>query len=106
MKTLSTFGAILSPANLQYAISNSGLIWVVSPAQWTSIQYWYLHNPTTITVTDKTKIIEISHSHALTMFGIPVEIDKDANPHFVELYLHGELIFRIDGLSIPTGFEQ
>jgi hypothetical protein len=105
MKTLTTYGASISPANIQYAISNSGLKWKMSPAQWTSIQYWALHNPTVITKKNtKEEVAEFFFNPVMTLFGIPAEIDTIMNQHFVDLYHNGELIFRIDGLAVPMGF--
>jgi hypothetical protein len=105
MKILSTYGASISPDNIQHAISNSGLEWRMSPAQWTSIQYWSLFNPI-ITVKEVNSEVstEIFSSSAHCLFGIPVDIVQGYEQSWIELVLGREVIFRIENLSIPSGF--
>jgi ribonuclease HI len=88
LKTLSTYGAHVTPANIQYALSNSGLEWRMSPAQWTSIQYWSLFNPSVVVKEVKSEVTtEFFSSSAHSLFGIPVDIVKGYEQSWIELVL-------------------
>ena len=100
-------GAALTPEALDRALNLAGLTWGMPPAQIFATHCWYLQNPAMVVVHEKAdETIVKTEFPAITMFGLPVEIDRDLPLSTVQLRYQGAVLYEIQGLAIPIGFED
>jgi len=103
-ETLNMCGAMLTPAALLAALSLSELRWYISPAQYFSMQTWWLRELTTTKVEVKVEELMTPKSTSVTLFSIPVTIDDDIPSTTLQLKHKSEVIFEIQAAAIPFGF--
>ena len=92
MTYLCANGFSLSPAMLQKAIVMAGLTWGMPPAQYYAMQTWPLMFP-------------IQTEAPVTMLGLPVVLDEGLPSGIVQLRWKGAVLFTIESLAVPCGFD-
>lgn len=94
---------------LQKAIILSGLTWGMPPAQVCQMHLNTLMNPVSVTTEikeDRELHKVLTHTQTPTyLMGIPVVIDKNLPNSVVQLRWNGAVLFTIECLAIPVGFE-
>src|SRR5580658_4541571 len=93
-------------STLEKAIILSGLTWGVHPSQVCAIHMNAMVNVSVVKaeLKDDSFLLEIPQTQNF-MLGIPVEMDPELPLSVVELRHNGAVIFTIDSLSIPWGFD-
>ena len=106
----------LTPAMLEKAIVLAEMTWGMPPAQaYTTMTWgmppaqayttmtWPLINPAVITVSNEDSIkVEVP----TTVLGLLIEIDKSLPCGTVQLRYQGAVLFEIQCLAVPWGFEE
>lgn len=96
-------GFCLTPAILEKAIVLAGMTWGMPPAQVFATMTWPLMTLAEITVSNEDNI----RVTAPTIFmGLPIEIDKSLPSGTVQLRYQGAVLFEIQCLAVPMGFEE
>ena len=93
----------LTPAMLEKAIVLAEMTWGMPPAQAYTTMTWPLINPAVITVSNEDSIkVEVP----TTVLGLLIEIDKSLPCGTVQLRYQGAVLFEIQCLAVPWGFEE
>ena len=101
---LNMDGASLCLEALAKAINLSGLTWGMPPAQVFAVHCLAFQSVTVLTE-EGSNIF--NHTQTATyMFGLPVEIDRDLPQGTVQLRYQGAVLFEIQSLAVPKGFED
>ena len=99
-------GSRISFQYLNLAIILSDLHWRMNVAQFTALEL--VAKGFTITNVVEAEIPQellpkVPQSH--TLMGLPIVLDKDMNNHWIELRRGAEVLYRIDALAVPVGFD-
>ena len=79
------------------------MTWGMPPAQAYTTMTWPLINPAVITVSNEDSIkVEVP----TTVLGLLIEIDKSLPCGTVQLRYQGAVLFEIQCLAVPWGFEE
>lgn len=102
----------ISASDISRALLHSGLSWKMHPAQLFALETRAFNNSTTVETTeyalDKTEetreLVPERYTHNITLFGLPVEVDRLYSYHSIGLYHGDKLIYSIDAIGVPIGF--
>ena len=104
---LNNYCAAITPATLQKTIVLSGLTWGVPPAQYFAMQLWGLQDPVmVVTKHTKDEVITKLTANNDTLLGLPLVLDDSLPPSTIQLRYQGAVLYEIQSLAIPCGFEQ
>lgn len=103
MKPINAAGSALTPYLTLIALTQSGMQWVMHPAQHVSLERLELLNQVEVTrtVTGGGEKFSVQATPN-TLCGIPYLIDDSLDPGRIELRQGGRTIARIDNLAIPA----
>lgn len=116
MKIVSAYCSAITPAMLSMAVAQSGVRWVVSRAQWVSLQYMaYMQvaitwkDAVTVEVKEeerKALLEAFGRARPDTMLGLPLIVDDTLPPSRIELRRDDEVLCCIESLAIPCGMDD
>jgi hypothetical protein len=104
---ISAYSCALTPALIQKAIVLSGLSWGVPPAQYFSMQLWGIQDPVEVVLkhTNDETTLKLQANND-TLLGLPLVLDDSLPPSTVQLRYQGAVLYEIQQLAVPCGFEE
>lgn len=109
MKTLNANNLPITPAIVDLALANSGLMWAMSRAQERAIEIFALNSLVEVQVEKPEDVDRIKISFppvARLLAGIPRTVDTTIPDGVIELRHHDKVLGRIECLAIPCGMER
>jgi hypothetical protein len=100
-------GGCLTPSLVAFALLKAGITWAMPTAQLFALFSAGLQNVSVVESDMKEEAYELLKSvkpTTITCYGLPVEVDNTLPTSTVELRLKGEVLYRIEALTIPNGF--